>query len=118
MSFSVISDCLIVRNIDHTDGHYMSHYKPISYKHVESHQGITLMDITRLFITLFHINILVFPGDHTDGHYMPHYNSLYSTCLIKSRGITLMDITHPTIIQLFVKNHIIYIYFDKDTREV
>ena len=104
---SVISDCLSVVNVDHTDGHYkhyMSHHNPISYKHVESHQGITLMDITCLFITLFHINMLDFP-----------------------LGITLMDITCFIItwwtlqipqLSSFLRKFIIfiYIYFDKDTK--
>ena len=52
MSFSVISDCLIVCNVDHTDGHYMPLYNPVSYKHVKFPLGITLMDIT-CFITCF-----------------------------------------------------------------
>ena len=109
MSFSVLSDCLSVVNVDHTDGHYkhyMSHYNPISYKHVESHQGITLMDITCLFITLFHINMLDFP-----------------------LGITLKDIACFIItwwtlqipqLYSFLTKFIIFIsiYFDKDTREV
>jgi len=66
-SFSVMSDCLSVVNVDHTDGHYMSHYNPVSYKHVGFPLSmlITLMDITCLIIIPFHINMLILTrGSH------------------------------------------------------
>ena len=61
MSIRMICVCVCVPKTEyHTDGHYMSPYNPVSYKHVGFPLSmlITLMDITCLIIIPFHINML------------------------------------------------------------